>query len=189
MIFNNIVCRELYLLTFYCSSPAGQSPTKPQACTALKHSALPSLPFFIPVSVLVLKMQPTPTQHALALSSLETTRCPSVSQIKHDLTLLRSLPFFVLFTSPFLTLWMYNPVLKYGFIYCRDKCKSEPMIPLSSELKPVHAPFHCAFFYYGNYYCHFCCCYYLGFVFCFSLQLSTLNSQDCGETPLLDSLL
>jgi hypothetical protein len=26
MIFNSIVCRKLYLLTFYCSSPAGQYP-------------------------------------------------------------------------------------------------------------------------------------------------------------------
>jgi hypothetical protein len=29
----------------------------------------------------------------------------------------------------------------------------------------------------------------LGFVFCFSFQLSTINSQDCGEKPVLDSLL
>lgn len=66
------------------------------------------------------------------------------------------------------------------------------MIPWSSKLKPVHASLSCFFFYYYYYNCHcyFCCYHYLGFlVFCFSLQLSTLNLQYCGEKPWLNSTL
>jgi hypothetical protein len=85
MISNSIVCRKLYLLTFYCSSlHANTQQNHRSAQTALEHSVLPKLSVFVPGSVLVLKMQPTPTQHTLALSSLETDRCPSVSLIKHD---------------------------------------------------------------------------------------------------------
>jgi hypothetical protein len=55
----------------------------------------------------------------------------------------------------FLTvLWMYKPVLTWNSIYCRDECKLEPMIPWSSELKPVHA-FIVVLFIVFNYYCHF----------------------------------
>jgi hypothetical protein len=51
-------------------------------------------------------------------------------------------------------LWIYQPVLTWSFIYCRDECKSEPMIPWSSELKPVHS-FIVVLFIVFNYYCHF----------------------------------
>jgi hypothetical protein len=53
IIFNSIVCRKLYFLTFCCSYPAGQYSRKPQACTNSLENILHSLIFlylFLPLS-------------------------------------------------------------------------------------------------------------------------------------------
>jgi hypothetical protein len=71
------------------------------AQTALKHSALPNHPVFVPAFTLVLKMQPTPAQRSCMIIPGDAVGLAN----KADSTPLRYLSFFVLLTSPFLTFW------------------------------------------------------------------------------------
>jgi hypothetical protein len=74
----------------------------------------------------------------------------------------------------FLTvLWMYKPVLIWSFIYCRDECKLEPMIPWSSELKPFHK-FIVVLFIVFNYYCHFVLLFWVS---CVSIFFETSHTK------------